>query len=320
MRKTSPHLIGIFLIGGIALVVLALVLFSSNDLFVPKRNFVAYFQQSVNGLNVGAPVRFRGIPVGEVKSIDGVYDPETGNMIPRVTLEFLPETLENAMVTEGEYTLFPALLSRGLRASLKSASILTGQLYVSMDFHPGEHARYLSTGSDDYPEMPTIDSGFDEALAKLSDLPIEEVLRRVATVLEAAELLLRDPNIALSLKSLAGLVHNADGGVSELRALIDTDVRSTINEAAMLFSTSRESAAELTRKLSDESLVQLDRTLAELEQTLALARSRLSPGDPITRELITALREIASAAKSTSDLADAIEENPEALLRGKPSQ
>ena len=110
MKEANPKLIGVFVIGGLALFVAALVFLSSRDLFTPKSIFVAYFQQSVNGLNVGAPIRFRGIPVGEVLQIDGVYDPDTGNIIPRLTLEFHPETLENAGVAEGEYTNSPAFL------------------------------------------------------------------------------------------------------------------------------------------------------------------------------------------------------------------
>jgi paraquat-inducible protein B len=302
------------------LVVFALVLFSSNDLFTPKRNFVAYFQQSVNGLNVGAPVRFRGIPVGEVIAIDGVYDPETGSMIPRVTIQFLPETLENALVEEGEYTLFPALLRSGLRASLRSASLLTGQLYVSLNFHADEPARFLGSGTDPYPEMPTLDSGFDEALAMLSDLPLEELVNRAASAMSAAETVLRDPTIARSLDALAVVLENSDRGVTELREFISDDARPALLKASLAFESTGESIASVVDTVNRESLAQLNRTLLEAENTLSLAQERLSPGDPLTRELVAALREITSAAKSARELADAIEENPEALLRGKPSQ
>ena len=68
MKEANPKLIGVFVIGGLALFVAALLFLSSRDLFTPKSIFVAYFQQSVNGLNVGAPIRFRGIPVGPEKT------------------------------------------------------------------------------------------------------------------------------------------------------------------------------------------------------------------------------------------------------------
>ena len=145
-------------------------------------------------------------------------------MVPRLVLEFRPETLENAAVEEGEYTLFPLLLKNGLRASLKSASLLTGQLYVSLDFHPDIPVRTLGSENDEFPEMPTIDSGFDEALAKLSDLPIEEVLRQAAGALAAAEQLLSDPNIDRALISLTKLLDDSDAAVIDLGAFVRTGI------------------------------------------------------------------------------------------------
>ena len=224
MKEANPKLIGVFVVGGIMLMVASLVLFSSRDLFTPKRKFVAYFQQSVNGLNVGAPVRFRGIPIGEVLRIEGIFDPERGHMTPRLILEIRPETMANAVLREGEYTLFPLLVKSGMRASLKSASLLTGQLYVSLDFHPDEPVRMLGNDKDEYPEMPTIESGFDEAIAKLSDLPLQEVLVRASGTLAAAEALLRNPDIGKTIAALPLLLANTDATVGDIRSLLNSDL------------------------------------------------------------------------------------------------
>lgn len=320
MKEANPKLIGVFVIGAATLLVAAMVLFSSQDLFTPKRKFVAYFQQSVNGLNVGAPVRFRGIPVGEVILIDGVYDPKTGNMIPRLIFEFRPETLENAVVQEGEYTLLPLLLQNGLRASLKSASLLTGQLYVALDFHPNTVERRLGTGNDEYPEMPTIDSGFDEALAKLSDLPLQEVLSRASSVLGAVEEILRNPHVSESLAVLPSLLTNADSTVVDLKQFVNRDLGVVANDASQTLATLRTSVQGLTATLTDDSLVQVDATLKEMESALQLIQQRLAPNDPLTHELVLALRGVTHAARSMRELADTLEEQPESLLRGKATQ
>lgn len=317
MKEANSKLIGIFVIGGLMLLVTALVLFSSQDLFTPKRIFVAYFQQSVNGLNIGASVRFRGIPVGEVIDLDGVYDPDTGNVMPRLILEIRPERLENAVVEEGDYTLLPLLLQKGLRARLKSASLLTGQLYVALDFHPGTPERYFGTRDEKYPEMPTIDSGFDEALAKLSELPIEEVMLRVSDAFLAAEDLLRNPHIDEVLSELPTLLRDTDSTVVDLRRFINRDLTvATLNasEALVVAGTSLQS---LTESINEETLVQVDSTLRELEDTLQLIHTRLEMNDPLMHELLSALDEIGNAARSVRDLADALEEHPESLVRGK---
>jgi len=317
MKEASPKLIGVFVIGALVLLIASLVLFSSQDLFTPKRFFVAYFNQSVNGLNVGAQMRFRGIPVGEVLKIDGVYDPETGNMIPRLTLEFHPETMENAVVEEGEYTLLPFLLARGMRASLKSASLLTGQLYVALDFHPGTPERYLGSGLDEYPELPTIDSGLDQAIAKLSGLPIEELFVRMNGALSAVEDLLRNPHIDESLAALPTLLTDADTTLVDLRQYINRDLADATQNASRALTVARTSLQSLTQTISDETLVQVDATLAELENTLKKVHQHLEANDPLMYELLGALHEIASAARSVRDLADTLEEHPESLVRGK---
>ena len=320
MKKSDPKLVGLFVLGGVMLVVAALVLFSSQDFFAPKRHFVAYFHQSVNGLNVGAPVRFRGIPVGEVLAIEGIYEPDTGNMIPRLLLEFRPETLENAAVEEGEYTLFPLLLENGLRASLKSASLLTGQLYVSLDFYPNVPIRRLGNERDGYPEMPTLDSGFDETLAKLSDLPFEEVLARMGSTLAALEEVLRNPDINDALAALPGLLANADSTVVELEKFVTGELSTTAATASNTLDSARVSLQDLTTKLTDESLVQAGSALDQLDMTLKSMQERLGQDDPLNYELLNTLREISNTARSMRGLADAIEEHPESLIRGKASQ
>ncbi len=320
MKKANPKLIGAFVIGGLVLIVTALVLLSSQDLFTPKRFFVAYFNQSVNGLNVGAPIRFRGIPVGEVLQIDGVYNPDTGNMIPRLTLEFHPETMENAYVEEGEYTLLPFLLERGMRASLKSASLLTGQLYVSLDFHPGTPERYLGSGIDDYPELPTIDSGLDQVIAKLTELPLEELFASLNGALAAAEDLLRHPRVEESLAALPTLLTDADMTVVDLRHLLNRELTTVAREASRTLVATRSAVQSLSTTITEESLVQVNSTLADFEETLQLLQDRLAANDPLMHELVAALREIGSAARSVRELADALEEHPESLVRGKRTQ
>lgn len=320
MKEPNPKLIGVFVIGGITLLVTALVLFSSQDLFTPKRKFVAYFQQSVNGLHVGAAVRFRGIPIGKVFDIDGIYNPETGDMIPRVTFEIRPETLKNAVLAKGEYTLFAGLVNRGMRAKLKAESLLTGQLYVALDFYPGTPVRNLGGDTERYPEMPTIDSGLDQVLAKLSNLPVEEVLIRLSTTLEALEEILKSPHLNEALATLPILLRDADTGVVELTKFVNQDLVLVTENVTQTLATARSSLETLSNKLTDESLVQFDSALAELESTLQLAQKRLSRNDPLTYELISTLREVGSAARSLRGFADYLEEHPESLIKGKASQ
>ena len=295
MNESNPKLIGGFVIGGIALLILATVLFSSMDFFSPKRRFVAYFEQSVTGLNIGAPVKFRGIPIGEVISIEGIYSPEDGNMIPRVTIEFLPETLVNAHVEKGEYTLLPSLFENGLRVSLKSQSLLTGLLYVSMEFKPDTPERWLATSEDQYPELPSLDSHFDDALDSLANLPIEEVFARLEGTLAAAEELLKNPNIDLVLELIPKTLSDGDKAIVGLSESIERTLGS----------------------FTGETLIQADQSMQEFQTTLKLIQARLDHDDALMRGLLELMKEMERTSRSIRELTDYLERHPESLIRGK---
>ncbi|MEP1231383.1 MAG: MlaD family protein, partial [Litorimonas sp.] len=224
MKRSSTVAIGAFVLGAQVLGGLALVLFASRDAFKTKRNFVAYFEQSVTGLDVGAPIKFRGIEMGQVTAIEGVYDPKTADVIPRLELEFYPETLRNASVADGEYTLFQPLVNRGMRASLKSQSFLTGQLYVSLDFHPDKPIRQLGDGKDPYPEMPTIDSGLGELLGAFEELPLESLVAKMTSTLDSVEGLLRNDGFADAANYLPVLLNDADAAIQGIVTLMTSDL------------------------------------------------------------------------------------------------
>ncbi len=320
MKAVNPRLIGLFVIGGLALLVLAIVFFSRQDLFAHKRRFVAYFQQSVNGLNVGAPVRFRGIPIGKVIRIDGVYEPKSGIMMPRLILEVSPEKMVNAVLREGEYNLFPLFVKNGMRATLKSTSLLTGRLYVALDFHPGTPVRQLGTGHERYPEMPTIDSSLDQTLQRLSGLPLDEVVAHLTSTLIAAEAVLRDPGLARALERLPRVLADIDAAFVDLRRYVNHGLRPATDDVRATLARARGSLDSLTQTLDRVPLDGLRTGLAELEQTLRRLQDRLSPDDPVNHELLRMLREVVATARSMREVFDLIEEHPEALIRGKEGE
>ncbi|MEO9970745.1 MAG: MlaD family protein [Hyphomonadaceae bacterium] len=343
MKRSSTIAIGVFVLGAQILAATALFMFASRDAFKTKRYFVAYFEQSVTGLDIGAPIKFRGIEMGQVVSIEGVYDPQTADVIPRLELEFYPETLRNASVAEGEYTLFQPLVNRGMRASLKSQSFLTGQLYVSLDFHPNKPIRQLGSDDDPYPEMPTIDSGLGELLGTFEELPLEGLVAQITSTLDSVEGLLRNDGISGAADYLPVLLGDADAAIQAIATLMASDIPLTTStlrgvldgESGSLGSLGRklenetlvtieQSVASLTEKLTGETLgevssalQQTETSLGELEATLKLAQERLEPADPVSRELRTALQEISASAAAFRSLMRFIEDNPESILRGR---
>lgn len=343
MKRANTKLIGIFVFGAILLTIGSLFLFGSRDIFQKKRYFYAYFEQNVNGINVGAPIKFRGIEVGSVKSIVGQYDTATSIVTPRILLEFHPETLKGAKVAKGEYTLFQPLLQRGMRASLRSQSILTGQLYVSLDFYENKPIRNLGTEKDKYPEMPTIDSGLGEIFAAFEDLPLDALVVQITNTLDSLERVLSNEGFSQSANYLPTLLADIDATVNAIGNFTKSELPPTITLLRAILKTGGGSIEKLTDKLTNETLVTVDDslktltaklsqetlvdlssalqqfevTLAQLESTLGTVQVQVDPSSSISNELTTMLREIKAAASQLRTFTQYLELHPEALLRGR---
>ena len=138
-QKANPTLIGGFVLGALVLLVGGVLLFGKGLFFAPKRQqFVIYFSDSVNGLNVGAPVKLKGVTVGTVKDVRVQYDVENARLLTPVIIDFEPERVTDiGGQKRPEVPRTQALIERGLRAQLQMQSLVTGQLYVEANFLPG---------------------------------------------------------------------------------------------------------------------------------------------------------------------------------------
>src|SRR5690349_5924191 len=159
-KKISPALIGAFVIGALALIVIAIVVFGSGRLFRQTRDFVLYFDNSVNGLRIGAPVKIKGVEVGSVKDIRLQLERTEEPKIP-VIIEIDLEKFTSRGATIAAQTamdrqaLQRVIVERGLRGQLEMESLVTGLLYVSLDFFPGTpiHLVQRTDGDYKYPEI-----------------------------------------------------------------------------------------------------------------------------------------------------------------------
>ncbi|MCE5336512.1 MAG: MlaD family protein, partial [Desulfobacteraceae bacterium] len=162
--KTNPKLIGAFVLGAAALVVAAVVTFGSGKLFSDRERCVLFFDSSVKGLSVGAPVLFRGVKVGSVVDISLVFDSQDVTFRIPVVIEVEFDRVTEAHAdprkkpdANSERVLLKKLIEKGLRAQLNTQSFLTGQLYVMIDLFPDSAVRLTGIKSN-YVELPTIPS------------------------------------------------------------------------------------------------------------------------------------------------------------------
>jgi paraquat-inducible protein B len=215
--------------GAIALAVAALVVFGGGRFFRTTQGWVAYFDESIKGLAVGAPVTFRGIRIGKVTNIRVILDPKTVQIRTPVYFEIEANRLRDV---EGKRTqIVPnqtgaeALIEAGLRARLEMQSFVTGQLAIDFDFYPNTPV-HLSGVASEVPEFPTILSAMSSLGRGLQDLNMAEVARDLQETMRGISRIVNGPEVqqALSsgseaLRKVERLAENADRQVAALAPL-----------------------------------------------------------------------------------------------------
>jgi paraquat-inducible protein B len=171
MSKANPAVIGGFVIGAIALIVIGLLVFGGTNWFAQRNKFIAYFPGSVNGLRAGAPVSFRGVTIGQVTEIKVMFNPETVSAQIPVVMELDPSQIQMTApdpdASDRQDT--ERLIKAGLRAQLQSQSLLTGLLFVNLDFRKDASARRVG-GPQPYPEIPTVPSELEQLQQTAGDV------------------------------------------------------------------------------------------------------------------------------------------------------
>ncbi len=277
-RQTRKTVIGAFVVGAVALAVVAIVVFGSGRFFQKRFTFVMFFSGSITGLSVGSPVEFRGVRVGQVTKIAAVFDPMTLSIAIPVYVEIDPRSLiisgsEDATSVFSRHTLYEPLLEKGLKAQLDIESFITRQLYINMDFHPDSPARLLGLDPR-YPEIPTILSLQDQIVQTLQKLP-----EKIMNVTDGIERLVNSPAAQESLRDLDGLIRG-----------IATEIDAMTKAGA--------------------SLDQMRSTLGAYQK---VAVQNANVGYDLTRTLA----DLDAAARSVRSLAQYLELHPEAVLKGK---
>jgi len=270
-KQASPTVIGAFVVGAIALVVIGLLVFGGGRFFADRLTWVSYFPGSVKGLRVGAPVNFRGVRIGEVTGIQVLYDESDGSMLIPVVMEVVTgqvTVIAQDPTRERERADIEGLIARGLRAQLQTDSLVTGLLSVDLDFYPETPVQQLRVESPDlrdYPVVPAIPSRMAEL-----EQSLDVVMREVPG-------LLRDVRGLLSEVTSGNTAANVDRILADVAHFTDSLDRATPAIERMV-TQSEESIAALQRvaQTADEILTSnqaaIDAALGELQGTVTAVR------------------------------------------------
>jgi paraquat-inducible protein B len=313
-RRANPTVIGAFVVGAVIIAVVAVMVLTSGQLFQKNLNFVIYFDGSVKGLNVGAPVTYRGVQVGTVKNIEIVLTHEADATIP-VTVEIRPSAFtlvgyERKMTLEEfQQGIDESSRNEGLRAQLQMQSMLTGQLFIQLDYFPGTPVRFLA--KDGVPEIPSVPTTLQEISKILEDFPIKTVLANLSAAVEGLKNLTSD----LQLEPAIELANQAFNDFSKL--VNNLDERTEPLEPALVESRQALVQAKQALAQATATLSAAETTFVKGTQTLGSMKQLVADDSEILESLDEALRAISGAAESLSTLAETLERQPEAIIRGK---
>ncbi|PYP71688.1 MAG: hypothetical protein DMD36_03410 [Gemmatimonadetes bacterium] len=302
-------MIGAFVLGAMALAVIGITIFGSGKLFRKTSTFVIYFPGSVDGLNVGAPVKFKGVEIGSVTQIRinlGEYRAQDSRIPVFVEIDDARATQQGAE-TNVDY-VNTLIHDRGLRAQLQPQSLLTGLLFVQLDFFPDTPIVTVLPADSPYREIPTVPTTLAEAqqaitriLAKLEKADIEGMLATGREALEGIRSVVTSPDLRRFEAGLPGTLANVDEAVTSFRQLATR----LDGETGPLIAGLRQAAT------------QADETLHEWKGTATRLNGALDPDSALRSQLTTALDELTGAARSVRLLADFLERNPSAVIRGR---
>lgn len=314
----KPHnvAIGAFVAGAL-LIAVTMVIFALGTGFGEQREkVIMVFDGSVKGLSIGAPVALRGVQIGQVTNIELMLDADAIELIMLVEAELSEKNIRRLGTNPDDVT--DELIARGLRAQLRTQSLLTGLLYIQLDFHPDNEA-ILADVESQYLQLPTIPTDLQVLASKLEEMDLAQLADDVQGTLKGlSAFITSDAFQAIPAGAQASLdsINTLSEQLRQQLASTGPKLDKVLDDAATTITGAN---AELPR-LSDlvqKNLGLLNQAITGFEQTMQSVDSLVSPDSPTTYQLNKALQELTRASRAIQALATTLEQQPEALLKGK---
>ncbi len=341
-KQASKTVIGAFVMGALALVVVGILMFGSGKFLQKTNPVVMYFEGSVSGLSVGAPVVFRGVKIGSVTDIQLIYDIGAQAFQIPVYAAIEPERAIRIGGERDPERNFKALVEKGLRAQLATQSFVTGQLMVSLDLFPEKPAEFHGDGT--IPEIPTVPTTLQLLAKKLEELRVEDLVKNISDIAQGVDRLVNSPELKNSLgslektmaelqqfartlnertKTVLGSVEEAVKDYGKLARTLDGQVaevgpaaKATVQDFGKLARGADGQVGDVATSVK-RTLGTADAAMEQAQKTLMSAQKVTDENSPMVNQVTMALEELALAARSIRALADYLERHPEALIQGK---
>ena len=317
-KRVSPSAIGAFVVSALAIALAAIVVIGSGKLFQQPVQFVCMFEGDLNGLKVGAPVKFKGVQIGSVSTIrlrlpagEGTLKPDLKEFLLPVILDLDRTQLESQGAASESLNPagLDAMIQQGLRAQLATESFLTGMRYVDLSLHPKAPVNLaLQPGSSPYREIPTIPTDLEavqaratQALARLEVIDFQALADSITRAANSIQELANSPSLKATLEEMKGTTAQLNQTVISMRAVFDQANKKMGPLVANL------------EKTSNETTLTMQQTRATLLQLQYVT----DPESPMAVRLADALDGLTTASRQIGELSDYLHRNPSSVVRGR---
>ena len=273
--------------------------------FTKKVPFVLFFDSSVRGLSLDAPVEFRGIKIGNVRDLRLEYHSDDSNFRIPVLVEIEPERIAwlGDVSEAAPRDVVSTLVKRGLRARLQTGNLLTGQLFVELVMRPDSPAKLVDTG-DNMAQLPTIPGELDELtssirgfLGKLNQVEIDRIAEELQGTLAGTNKALNHPDL--------------DQAISDLSA--------SVRSMKVLLGDLEKRSGNISKNV-ESALAAVAPALEQTGNTMQTLQGALKPGSQLHFRVIRMADELTETARAVREFVNLLEQEPEAVIFGKQEE
>jgi paraquat-inducible protein B len=329
-KKANPTLIGAFVLMALIITIATIAILGKITFRDDRFRCVAYFTGSLFGLDIGAPVTFRGVVVGRVSAVRINYDKELSNYVIPVFID-IEQTTSLTGINSDKWNpqsikaMLNQMIDQGLRAQLKITSFLTGKLYIELALHPDSEAPLRSRTSD-LLEIPTVPSGLEQITQKLESLPLNEILNKAASALDGINKIINSEQTTHTLASVDDTLNRLNALLVRADAefpAIAAELKKGLGNFAALSQTANSLLRTADKELpglsteTKQLLASLNTTATALSKTLNNLEQLTAKDSLFGYQMRASLSEIEQAAASIRQLTDYLQQNPNALVFGQ---
>ncbi len=326
--KISPAVVGAFVLGALGLAMVALLSFGGVNLFVKPQRFMVFFHESIHGLDLGSPVKLRGVRVGRVVDLQVRYDPKANEPVAVVVCELNRNTIrdaEGASMDVSEPGRLQVLVDRGLRADLEVSGWATGLLFIELDFrNPADFPVEPQLAGEPYPVVPAVPSlvaGIQNNVSKILGKLDEVDFQGLSENLKA---LLVDTRQRLDGVDLKGLVAQwRETGAAVEAVAKSPEIPKALANANDALVQLRTVLSGLDRQVGANgedlrvTLARTQETLRDFDAAALTLRNFIQAQQHIGADTSQALDHLSDAADAVQRLAEFLDRNPNALIAGR---